>query len=81
MADRFYKDIELPDVSASTTLATPDVGFIQIYGKGSKLAYKNSAGTEVVLENAAQTGVSIDGGNSATTYTNASVRIDFGSSL
>ena len=75
MADRFYKDIEVPDVTTSPP--APDAGFVQIYGRGGKLAYRASTGPEVILDLAA-VGVSIDGGNATTTYTQPALRIDFG---
>lgn len=49
MADRFYKDIELPDLTGVTPSA-PDSGFIQVYGKGGKLAYQAADGIEVIAE-------------------------------
>ena len=48
MADRFYKDIELPDLTGVTPPA-PDSGFIQVYGKGGKLAYQAADGIEVIV--------------------------------
>lgn len=48
MADRFYKDIELPDLTGVTPSA-PDSGFIQIYGKQGKLAYQAADGIEVIV--------------------------------
>ena len=50
MADRFYKDIELPDLVDTSGLATPDNGFIQVYGKSGKLAYMDSTGVETVVD-------------------------------
>lgn len=50
MADRFYNDIELPDLVDTSGLAAPDNGFIQVYGKGGKLAYMDSTGVETVVD-------------------------------
>lgn len=50
MADRFYKDIELPDLVDTSGLAAPDNGFIQVYGKSGKLAYMDSTGVETVVD-------------------------------
>ena len=79
MTDRFGREIDLPDVAVGINVPNPPVNALSIYGRGSKLAYKTSAGTEVLLEAANAVGVSIDGGKANTNYTNASVRIDFGS--
>jgi len=76
MTDRFYKDIELPDVSVSPS--APDSGFIQVYGKGGKLAYQNATGAETILERVVTPQISIDGGNAATVPTQVALRIDFG---
>jgi hypothetical protein len=75
VADRFYKDIELPVVSS---VPTPDAGFVSLYGKGDKLAVKNSAGVEVLLENTVIDRVIIDGGNAATAAGDFKLRFDFG---
>lgn len=48
MADRFYRDIELPDFTSPKTVADPDAGFIQLYGLDGKLIVHNSDG--VTLE-------------------------------
>lgn len=50
MADRFYNDIELPDLVDSSGLAAPGNGFIQVYGKSGKLAYMDSVGVETVVD-------------------------------
>lgn len=50
MADRFYNDIELPDLVDSSGLAAPGNGFIQVYGKSGKLAYMDSTGVETVVD-------------------------------
>lgn len=44
MADRFYRDIELPDFTSPKTVPAPDAGFIQLYGLDGKLIVHNSAG-------------------------------------
>jgi len=76
MADRFYKDIEVPDVTTSPP--APDAGFVQIYGRGGKLAYRASTGPEVILETTVTPQISIDGGNAATMPQHVALRIDFG---
>ena len=41
MTDRFYKDIEVPNLAAGDAVPTaPDAGFIQIYGRDGKLVVK-----------------------------------------
>jgi len=76
VADRFYKDIELPDISVSPS--APDTGFVQIYGKNGKLAYQNATGTEVIVEQQITPQISIDGGSATTTPQQVALRIDFG---
>lgn len=76
MADRFYKDIELPDVAIN--LPAPDAGFIQVYGKNGKLAYQNSTGAETVVEPQVVTKLIIDGGSPSTAPENYVLRFDFG---
>ena len=81
MADRFYKDIEIPDISV--TLPAPDPGFVQIYGKNGKLAYQNSTGTETILDFQQQeaqivSSLIIDGGSASTTPQQVALKIDFG---
>lgn len=49
MADRFYKDVELPDLQEGVSLQPPQSGFIQIYGRAKKLAFTDSDGAETVL--------------------------------
>ena len=44
MADRFYRDIELPDFTSPKSVANPDAGFIQLYGLDGKLIVHNSSG-------------------------------------
>lgn len=53
MADRFYKDIEVPDLPPEVTLDPPEPGFIGVYGRNGQLAYINAAGLEVLLGAAA----------------------------
>jgi hypothetical protein len=41
MTDRFYKDIEVPNLAAGDNVPTaPDAGFIQLYGRDGKLIVK-----------------------------------------
>ena len=75
MADRFYNDIELPDLVDSSGLAAPDNGFIQVYGKGGKLAYMDSTGVETVVD---MTVLKIDNGNANTQFNEYVLRMDFG---
>lgn len=42
MADRFFFDIELPDLASSP--GTPEAGFIQLYGLQGRPAARNSGG-------------------------------------
>ena len=75
MADRFYNDIELPDLVDTSGLAAPDNGFIQVYGKGGKLAYMDSTGVETVVD---MTVLKIDNGNANTQFNDYVLRMDFG---
>lgn len=75
MADRFYNDIELPDLVDTSGLAAPDNGFIQVYGKGGKLAYMDSTGVETVVD---MTVLKIDNGNANTQFNEYVLRMDFG---
>ena len=75
MADRFYKDIELPVVS---TVPSPDVGFVSIYGKNKKLAFKDSDGLETIVDRVTVDRVIIDGGNASTPSGDFKLRFDFG---
>ena len=47
MADKFYNDIELPELVNSPL--PPAVGFVQLYGKDKKLAVMDSDGVETIL--------------------------------
>lgn len=47
MGDRYYTDIELPELPAGQP-ATPEAGFISVYGREGKLITKDSAGVETV---------------------------------
>lgn len=78
MGDRFYNDVELPELPPGTP-ATPAPGFMSVYARDGKLVTKNDAGQEVVHEPAVQTQLRISGGNSATTFTDYKLRLDFGS--
>ena len=79
MADRFYNDIELPDLVDSSGLAAPDNGFIQVYGKSGKLAYMDSTGVETVVDmSAVGTVLKIDNGNANTQFNEYVLRMDFG---
>lgn len=49
MSDRFFNDIELPDLPSEISLQTPENGFIQIFGRIGKLALTNSQGIESIL--------------------------------
>lgn len=75
MADRFYNDIELPDLVDTSGLAAPDNGFIQVYGKSGKLAYMDSTGVETVVD---MTVLKIDNGNANTQFNEYVLRMDFG---
>jgi len=54
MSDRFYKDIELPNLSSSTLatnpLTKPDAGFIQLYGIDGKLAIQDPNNSLTIAE-------------------------------
>ena len=82
MADRFYNDIELPDLVDTSGLAAPDNGFIQVYGKGGKLAYMDSTGVETVVDMTVlkidMTVLKIDNGNANTQFNDYVLRMDFG---
>ena len=50
MADRFFKDIEVPDLPTEIDIDSPDDGFVSIYGKDGKLAYLDNGGQEYVIQ-------------------------------
>lgn len=78
MADRFYKDIELPELANSPL--PPDAGFVQLYGKDKKLAIMDSDGVETILgeSNGVATVLVVDGGTAVTQFTQYVMRLDFG---
>lgn len=78
MGDRFHKDIEIPDVPIGLEIPAPDPGFLQLVGRDGKLAVKNSAGQETIIEPQVQTQLNIDGGMAATVFQNYLLRLDFG---
>ena len=50
MADRFYRDIEIPNFPSERTIAAPDSNdFIQLYGVEGSLVVKRNDSTEIVL--------------------------------
>lgn len=49
MSDRFYKDIELPDLPLSVAIPAPSTGFIQLVGREGKLSFTDAAGKETIL--------------------------------
>jgi len=68
MADRFYKDIELPEKSSSPG-APPDAGVVQIYGRDGRIYMLNSAGVEFDLtQGGGQSDQNIDGGLANSVY-------------
>lgn len=77
MPDRFYNDVELPELPPGTP-ATPANGFLSVYARDGKLVTKNDAGQEVVHEPSVQTQLNVDGGSAATTFQNYLLRLDFG---
>lgn len=79
MADRFYKDIEIPDLPLGVNLPNPEDGFIQLVGRQGKLSVKTSNGVEQVIEPTVVTELLIDGGNANTDIQNAILVFDFGS--
>lgn len=68
MADRFYKDIEIPEKPSSPG-TPPTAGFVQLYGRNGRVYMLNSAGIEYDLTlgggNAFRT---IDGGFANSVY-------------
>lgn len=81
MADRFYKDIEIPDLAAGVTLEPPPVGHIQVYGREKQLAWTDSDGVEHVAgqgNGVATTQLLVDGGQANTTFNQFLLRLDFG---
>jgi hypothetical protein len=54
MADRFTKEIDLPDVGASGTVPLPPTGTVSIYGRTGKLAILDTAGNELLVERSAR---------------------------
>lgn len=78
MADRFGREIDIPDVGAGVSVPLPPTGAISLYGRSGKLAVLNTAGTETILERVVTPQISIDGGNAATVPAHVALRIDFG---
>lgn len=78
MSDRFYKDIEIPDLPLSVTLDAPEAGFLQLVGREGKLAVINSLNKETILEPNIITKLIIDGGSPNTAPENFVLRFDFG---
>jgi hypothetical protein len=50
MADRFYKDLELPDLTVNKNLPNPDAGYIQLVGNDNRLTVQDSTGHKSILE-------------------------------
>ena len=78
MSDRFYKDIELPNISENITPPAPPSDFIQLYGKNGKLVVHDSLNVETVIEPTVVTKLIVDGGSPATVPQNFVLRFDFG---
>lgn len=78
MTDRFFNDVEIPDLPSNASIPNPDSGFIQLVGKGGKLVVMNSQGTEVIVEKQVQTQLMVDNGNASTQFQNYVLRLDFG---
>lgn len=80
MGDRFYKDIEVPNVTDSSAIGTNDPNFISVYAKDGKLASKDADNVETVYGvGSTTTELRVDGGMAATTFNNYLLRLDFGS--
>lgn len=78
MADRFAREIDIPDVAVGVSVPLPPTGAISIYGRSGSLAVLDAAGVETVLERVVTPQISIDGGNAATVSAHLALRIDFG---
>ena len=78
MADRFAREIDIPDVALGVVVPLPPVGAISLYGRSGKLAVFNSGGIETILERSVTPQISIDGGNAATLPAQVALKIDFG---
>lgn len=79
MSDRFYRDIEIPDLT-DEVLEPPPAGFIQVFGRNNKLAYSDSNGVETVVgTGGGSTQLLVDGGGASTTFNQFLLRLDFGS--
>lgn len=79
MGDRFYKDIEVPNLADSSAIGTDDPNFISVYAKNGKLASKDADNVETIYGVGSKTPeLRIDGGMAATTFTNYVLRLDFG---
>ena len=50
MADRFFKDIEVPSLPTDVNIENPSDGFISIFGKDGKLAYLDEDGQEYIVQ-------------------------------
>lgn len=66
MADRFYSDLEVPEIS--TDPGPPDSGFVRVYARNGRLYVRNSA-NEIDLTIGGTGGDrNIDGGAAASAY-------------
>ncbi len=68
MADRFYGDIEVPEIASDPGPATP--GFVRIYGRNGKLYVRGETTTEIDLtEMGSGSGdINVDGGFANSVY-------------
>lgn len=78
MADRFAREIDIPDVTSAVSVPVPPVGAISLYGRNGKLAVLEQNGTETILERMVTPRLTLDGGNAMTTQAEVRLRIDFG---
>ena len=78
MADRFAREIDLPDVALGVVVPLPPVGAISLYGRNGKLAVLEQNGTETLLERSVTPRLTLDGGNAATLPAQVALKIDFG---
>lgn len=82
MGDRFYNDVELPELPPDSP-ATPAPGFVALYGRAGRAYSKDSAGNEVLLGGGNMAPAStafVDGGSFTTNITPAPrFQVDFGS--
>lgn len=66
MADRFYSDVEVPEVSTDPGPAAP--GFVRVYGRNGRLFVRGATSQEIDLAESGGGDKNVDGGFAASAY-------------